>query len=85
MYSTLGNSPIIKLGSEFDTDPVHYSYLPFDVPRDEDVVQVDVELGAPPLEATLSRHVVRDEEESTPSAVRIVRGLQHERGLLHLR
>ena len=75
----------MKLGSEFDTDPViHYSYLPFDVPRDEDVVQVDVELGAPPLEATLSRHVVRDEEEPTPS-VRIVRGLQHERGLLHLR
>ena len=50
--------------------------------RDEDVVQVDVELGAPLLEATLSRHVVRDEEEPTPPSV--IPGLQHERGLLDL-
>ena len=53
------------------------------MPRDEDVVQVDMELGALPPEAPLPRHVVRDEEESSAS-LRVC-GLQHERGLLDLR
>ena len=50
--------------------------------RDEDVVEVDVQLGALPPEAALPRHVVRDQEEATPP-VRL-RRLQHQRGLLDL-
>ena len=53
------------------------------MPRDEDVVEVDVQLGALPPEAALPRHVVRDQEEATPP-VRL-RRLKHQRRLLDLR
>ena len=52
------------------------SYSPLDMLRDEDVVQVDVELGALLPEATLSRDVVRDEKESTFAGAARVRRLQ---------
>ena len=51
-------------------------YPPLDMPGDEDVVEVYVQLGALPSEAALSRHVVRDQEEAT-MPVRLG-GLQHQ-------
>ena len=53
------------------------------MPGDEDVVEVDVQLGALPPEAALPRHVVRYQEEATPT-VRL-RRLKHQRRLLDLR
>ena len=58
-------------------------YPPLDMPGDEDVVEVYVQLGALPPEAALPRHVVRDQEEAT-LPVRLSR-LQHQRRLLDLR